>query len=72
MAVKRIITTKPKVVVCSPPCSLFSILQNLNIAVHVPEWEKQFQLDREKGDAAHQLLRETLHVADDGRQILRV
>ena len=47
-AAKRIVETKPKLLICSPPCTLFSILQNLNIAVHGPEWERQFQLDREK------------------------
>ena len=48
LASRRVLETRPKLLICSPPCTLFSILQNLNIAVHGPEWEMQFKLDREK------------------------
>ena len=47
-AARRIMTTKPRLLVCSPPCTAFSILQNLNIAVHGPEWAKAHELHKQK------------------------
>ena len=45
---QRIADTRPKLVILSPPCTKFSTLQELNIAVHGPEWEKEFFIEKEK------------------------
>ena len=46
---KKLVEDKPAVLVDSPPCTMFSLLQELNIAVHGKnaEWMKKFE---EKGD----------------------
>ena len=38
----------PGLVICSPPCTKFSTLQNLNKAAHGPEWEAKFAIELEK------------------------
>ena len=35
-------------VILSPPCTKFSTLQELNIAVHGPEWEAAFKIEKFK------------------------
>ena len=51
-AVKYVLTEKPKLVIGSPMCTLFSLLQEINIAKHGhdPEWMEAFQkrLDKAK------------------------
>ena len=46
--IRRISDTESRLIIGSPPCTLFSRLQALNIAVHGPEWEKTFLVEREK------------------------
>ena len=42
---------EPTMLICSPPCTKFSRLQELNCYVHGPEWEAQFLIDRDKAHA---------------------
>ena len=46
--VKRMNETKPKMIIGSPPCTLFSRLQQLNIHVQGPLWKEKFDLERVK------------------------
>ena len=34
----------PRLLICSPPCTKFSSLQNLNVYVLGPEWEAEFKI----------------------------
>ena len=45
--IRRIKQTDPKLVIGSPPCTLFSKIQALNIHVHGPAWEARFLVERE-------------------------
>ena len=45
---KRIDDTNPKLVILSPPCTKFSRRQQLNIHVHGPVWEAEFNAERQK------------------------
>ena len=33
----------PNLIICSPPCTKFSNLQNLNKAINGPEWQEKFK-----------------------------
>ena len=50
LAWKRIKDEQPYVVVGSPPCTYFSVLQELNKAVHgaKPGWEDKFNVEKAK------------------------
>ena len=50
--IDRINRTNPTVVIGSPPCTLFSRLQQLNLHVHGPEWAAKFEVEKKKA-AAH-------------------
>ena len=49
-AVQTILTEKPNLLVGSPECTLFSMLQELNLAIHTndPTWIAHFELRLEK------------------------
>ena len=38
----------PYLIICSPPCTKFSNLQNLNKAINGPEWLANFEIELEK------------------------
>ena len=46
--VRRVNETKPKLLIGSPPCTMFSRLQQLNIHVQGPEWKLKFDTERVK------------------------
>ena len=66
--IRRIRDTEPRLIIGSPPCTLFSRLQALNIAVHGPEWEKTFLVEREKA-VKHLVLHQDIPSADGCRQV---
>ena len=44
----RIMETNAILVILSPPCTKFSTLETLNIAIHGPEWAAEFEKERQK------------------------
>ena len=46
--IQRINTTKPGLVIGSPPCTWFSGLMVLNIAINGPEWKIKYDREKEK------------------------
>ena len=48
MVIQRINTTKPGLVIGSPPCTWFSRLTALNIAINGPEWKIKYDREKEK------------------------
>ena len=48
LVISRIQKTKPTIVVGSPPCTMFSRLQQLNLHVLGQEWADKFYVEREK------------------------
>ena len=51
MATQVIMMESPKLLIGSPPCTLFSNLQNLNLAVQSEEWKSKFYEARRKAEA---------------------
>ena len=51
MAVQTITSEAPRLVIASPPCTLFSNLQNLNLAVQSEQWKHDFFERRRKAEA---------------------
>ena len=51
MAIQKIMAESPRLLVGSPPCTLFSILQNLNLAVQDEKWRHEFYELRRKAEA---------------------
>ena len=49
-AVRKVLEDKPSLLIGSPPCTWFSMLQELNIAKYRdnPEWQAKYQLELEK------------------------
>ena len=52
LVIDRVRRTEPTIVIGSPPCTLFSRLQQLNLHVHGPEWAVKFEVEKKKA-AAH-------------------
>ena len=46
--IQRLEETSAVLLIISPPCTKFSTLQELNIAVHGPEWEAAFKIEKLK------------------------
>ena len=66
---QRIAHTRPKLVIFSPLRTKLSTLQECNIAVHGPEWEKEFAIEKEKAikhiDYCMRLARTQIKRGDD-------
>ena len=51
MVLQTIMKESPKLLIGSPPCTLFSNLQNLNLAVQSEQWKHEFYERRRKAEA---------------------
>ena len=48
MVVKRVMDTEPTFVIGSPPCTMFSRIQQLNLHIHGEAWRLKFEEDKAK------------------------
>ena len=48
MAIAKIREERPNLLIGSPPCTYFSILQNLNLEIRNEDWRQNFYAEREK------------------------
>ena len=46
--IQRVEETSAALVILNPPCTKFSAVQELNIAVHGPDWEEAFNIEKLK------------------------